>query len=468
MRFGSCCLLTVALAAFVFGGCDSDSSESVSIDPAEQLPGGATTNTLLLGPNAYAAHVPNITFEHEGDFFTGNSFFNKPWVESPSSTTTRDGLGPLFNARSCSACHFKDGRGAPPTAEDPIALGLLFRLSGGAPAPHGQIVPDPVYGGQLHPFGISGVPPEAKFEITYNEVHETFDDGTPYTLLDPTYAFFDLAYGPFSDNLQVSPRVAPAVIGMGLLEAIEVERLEELADPDDADGDGISGEVSRVYDPDSGGTDVGRFGWKAEQPTVRSQTTGAFLGDIGITTDDRPGQTCTESQAQCLEATSGGEPEIEEHLLNKVVVYASMLAVPIRTVWDTPEVLRGKAHFGVIGCASCHVPSHQTGEHDTLPELSNHRIWPYTDLLLHDLGPGLADGRPVNSASGSEWRTPPLWGLSHLEDVSGHQRLLHDGRARGVVEAILWHGGEAESARDAFRALSAEGRSDLVRFVESL
>jgi CxxC motif-containing protein (DUF1111 family) len=212
---------------------------------------------------------------------------------------------------------------------------------------------------------------------------------------------------------------------------------------------------------------AGRFGWKAEQPTVLQQSAGAFLGDMGITSRLFPAQNCPDAQADCMDAVTGGEPEIEDERLEKVGIYARSVAVPVRRSLDNDEVLRGKQLFGEAGCTSCHTPKHETGDGE-LEELSNQTIRPYTDLLLHDMGEALSDDRPSYAAEGNEWRTPPLWGVGLIEDVNDHLELLHDGRARGFAEAILWHGGEGEAAADAFRALSKDERAALVRFLESL
>jgi CxxC motif-containing protein (DUF1111 family) len=271
-----------------------------------------------------------------------------------------------------------------------------------------------------------------------------------------------------SDDVLISPRVAPATIGMGLLEAIPDSRLEGLADPNDEDDDGVSGKINRVWDVVERRTRIGRFGWKAEQPTVRQQSAGAFLGDMGITTDLFDTADCTPSEVECAVALDGGTPEAPRDVLDRVELYMRLVAVPARNGADDPDVLAGRAIFSDIGCAACHVPRHVTGDVEGLPEVSAQTIFPYTDLLLHDLGLALSDERPSFDAEGTEWRTPPLWGLHYYDAVNGHDRLLHDGRARGVAEAILWHGGEAEPATDRFRALTAAQRAQLVDFVESL
>lgn len=437
----------------------------IAFEAGENLPGGATTNDLFLGVNAFMRPAANASRESESDFFSGNSFFNQSWVEAPASTVNRDGLGPLFNARSCSACHFKDGRGAPPLqAGDPF-VGLLFRLS--VPDGNGGTKNEPTYGGQFQPVALPDVAAEGLPTITLTERVFTFEDGDSITLQVPRYGFVDLAYGPMQDDVMVSPRVAPQMIGLGLLEAIPEAVLRARADPDDVDGDGIRGVLQQSLDRKTGQIVAGRFGWKGEEPTVFQQSAGAFVNDIGITSDVFPDEICTAAQEQCIEAADGSV-EIRADLLDKVGVYSSILAPPVRPSAKTPEIIAGKQLFNDLGCVACHVPSYTTGTHPSLPELSDQRIWPYTDLLLHDMGEDLADGRPVGLANGQQWRTPPLWGIGLFLTINGHQRLLHDGRADGVAEAIIWHGGEAEAARDAFAALSAADRALVIEFVESL
>jgi CxxC motif-containing protein (DUF1111 family) len=268
-----------------------------------------------------------------------------------------------------------------------------------------------------------------------------------------------------------SPRVAPAVFGLGLLAAVPAEALEALADPDDVDGDGISGRVNHVWDAQAQAPAIGRFGWKANQPNLLQQTAGAFLGDMGITSSLFPAGECAAAQEQCLVQPSGGEdgaPELSDSLLASVVHYMHTLAVPARRRVDDLEVLEGKRLFMDSGCAECHVPKLETGALEGFAELSGQVIRPYTDLLLHDMGDDLGDGRPDFEATGNEWRTPPLWGIGLVHTVNRHDYLLHDGRARGVLEAVLWHGGEAEAARDAVLALSETDRRRLVAFLESL
>jgi len=433
------------------------------LEDGEWLPGGEVgTNALLLGVNSFKMPMPGLSEEHEALFYSGNSWFNQSFVSAPATTTTRDGLGPLYNATGCSSCHFNDGRGAPP--EDGLAplAGLLLRLSTASGDP------DPVYGGQLQDVGILGVPPEAVPRIVWTAVSGSHDDGTPYELLAPDYLLESPTHGPFAIDLQVSPRVAPQMIGLGLLDAVPEAHLLAASDPDDLDGDGISGRPQWSEHPITGEVALGRFGWKGEAIDVEVQSAGAFNGDLGLTSDLFPVDDCTSVQTECLAAPDGGSPEIEGYILERVVLYSRTLAVPARRAWDDDDVLLGKGVFAWLGCGDCHTPSHTTGTFAPLPELEGQTIWPYTDLLLHDMGEGLADHRPVGEASGREWKTPPLWGLGLVPDVNGHTRYLHDGRARSLEEAILWHGGEAEAAADGFRALPVEERQALLRFLEDL
>ncbi len=433
--------------------------ERAVVEDGEWLPGGAGTNTLMLGSNAFIMPAANLSPEDESAFYSGNSFFNEAWVEAPASTASRDGLGPVFNARSCSGCHFKDGRAPAPDGSE--VLGSLVRLG-----ENGH--PHEVYGGQLQDRANPGVPAEAAVAVDWDERPGAYADGSPHSLRAPVLRLSDWAHGDPGPALETSLRVAPQMSGLGLLEAIPDAAIEALADPDDRDGDGISGRVQRVVDPETGAPAIGRFGWKAEQPRVRTQSAGAFAGDMGITSPVAPADDCTAAQHACLAAENGGTPELSEELLQKVAIYAAALAVPVRREWDGDEVLRGKWLFGELGCAACHTPHHQTGPTAPVSGMADQDIWPYTDLLLHDMGPGLADHKAVDAATGQEWRTPPLWGLGMVPEVNGHDHLLHDGRARGHAEAILWHGGEAQPARDAFAALDADDRAALVRFLESL
>jgi CxxC motif-containing protein (DUF1111 family) len=437
-------------------------------DPLGERTGGATT-VYATGRNAFSFPAANLSDPERTRFFIGNSFFKRNWVEAPASTKKRDGLGPHFIARSCGGCHTEDGRGAPPEpGEQPV--GLLLRLSVPGTGPHGGVRPEPTYGDQLSNAAMQGVKPEAGIVITHREVHGRFDDGTPYVLRKPEYAFRSLGYGPMAKDVLVSPRVAPQLIGVGLIEAIDEAEILANARAQAAARGPVKGAPNRVWDEPSKRLMLGRFGWKANVATIAHQTGGAFNGDIGITSSVFPQEACTPAQKDCLAAPRGGEgrgPEIDDETFGNVVFYQATLAPPARRAPSHPQVLRGQALFHAAQCGMCHRPSYVTAR-AARKALEGQRIWPYTDLLLHDMGPALADGRRDFLANGRQWKTPPLWGIGLIRDVNGHTRLLHDGRADGVLQAILWHDGEAAQSRKRVLGMSKEEREALVKFVESL
>ena len=454
--------------------------------PFEARPAGAATVRVLPDANAFSQPSGNLTFEDELDFRLGNGLFRKLWVSSPSSTLASDGLGPLYNARSCQRCHIKDGRGHPPENAEDNAISMFLRVSvmdpDGVPdnaamaeiADYIATLPDPVYGHQLQDFAIQGHASEYSLGITYDEDIVTLADGTDVALRQPTYTADDLGYGPLHPEAMLSPRVAPQMIGLGLLEAIPAADILAEADPQDRDGDGISGRPNIVWSVEHARPMLGRFGLKAGSPTIKQQSAEAFAGDIGISNPliKAGSGECTANQAACITAIHGNDAargtEIDAEGLRLVTFYSRNLGVPARRDVDDPQVLRGKEVFHATGCASCHTPSFVTHRLTDQPEQSFQLIWPYTDMLLHDMGPGLADHRPEARATGREWRTAPLWGIGLTEQVSGHTYFLHDGRARSLLEAILWHGGEAQAQRDAVVTMPTEDREALLRFLESL
>lgn len=438
-------------------------SIAVNSDAVDENPAGTGT-VRDKSANAFGFVLKGVTVEQNGFFGSGNSFFRQPWVKAPSSTSDQDGLGPVFNATSCGACHNKDGRGIG-YRKGKVDLSLLFRLSH-----HGANgdSPHPLYGDQLNPSGILGVPGEGKVKVIFAPVVGNYPDGEAYGLQQPVFDFSGLTYGAIGPEAIFSPRVAPQVIGLGLVENIPPEQILEIADPEDADGDGISGRPNWVANVENGLLQLGRFGWKANQPSLRQQVAGAFSGDMGLTSALFPQLSCMPNQLECLAAISGGDPEVSDGILGRVIFYSQTLSVPARRAPKDPEVVRGKALFHQVQCASCHHPNFTTGFESPIEVLNRQSIWPYSDFLLHDMGEALADHRPDGQASGREWRTPPLWGIGLLKVVSGHTNLLHDARARNVEEAILWHGGEAEKSRDAFKNLSKADREALLRFVEDL
>jgi CxxC motif-containing protein (DUF1111 family) len=456
-------------------------TDFTAAQPFEANSGGAATVRATGTADAFSFPSANIGFDGEMDFKLGNALFRKTWIAAPASTLASDGLGPLYNARACQDCHLKDGRGHVPVAgERGVSMFLRMALPGGsAPAEIADYLatqPDPVYGRQLQDFASPGQTPEGQMQITFHDQPVTLADGTVVTLRAPTYTITDAAYGTLHPDLMLSPRVAPQMIGLGLLEAIPATDILAREDADDADGDGISGRANIVLSPEFGVPMLGRFGLKAGAATVRDQSAGAFSGDMGLSSPLHPAPwgECSAAQTGCRDAPHGQEPgvrdglEVDNAAFDLVAFYARNLGVPARRDVDDPAVLRGKEIFHAAQCAACHVPNHVTNRLDGQDAQSFQLIWPYTDMLLHDMGEGLADGMPESRASGSEWRTPPLWGIGLTQQVSGHTEFLHDGRARSLLEAILWHGGEAQGARAAVVALPKPDRDALITFLESL
>ncbi|WP_296250476.1 di-heme oxidoredictase family protein [Pseudomonas sp. UBA4194] len=464
-------LLAVGLA-----GCD-DAPRFTQAEPGEaQSAGDATVRKFDV--NAYSMPSANLSPVRRLDFSVGNSFFRSPWVIAPSTTTARDGLGPLFNTNACQNCHIKDGRGHPPETDAVNAVSMLVRLSLPDSEPYAQVierlgvVPEPVYGVQLQDMAIPGVVPEGKVRVSYEPVPVRFKDGTVVELRKPQLQISQLGYGALHPQTQFSARVAPPMIGLGLLEAIPEQAILDNAKAQAQSSGPIKGRPNQVWDDAQGKTVLGRFGWKAGQPNLNQQNVHAFSGDMGLTTSLRPADDCTPSQTDCLQAPNGnglgGEPEVSDNILRLVLFYTRNLGVPARRDVDSPQVLAGKNLFYQAGCQGCHVPQYVTSSQAAEPEQRNQTIRPYTDLLLHDMGPGLADQRSEFKAGGQDWRTPPLWGIGLNETVSGHTQYLHDGRARNLLEAVLWHGGEAQAAQQQVLQFNAEQRAALLAFLNAL
>lgn len=465
--------LALALLGLSGLGMAQTSTDPSGFDPQERFPGGSTTVNKF-DSNAFSLPSANLAPTRRLDFSVGNSFFRNPWVIAPATTTSRDGLGPLFNTNACQNCHIKDGRGHPPAADAVNAVSMLVRLSIPAQATDAEllakkgVVPEPVYGGQLQDMAIPGVAPEGRVRVSYTPLPVTFADGSVVELQQPQVEISELGYGPMHPDVLMSARVAPPMIGLGLLEAIAEEDILANQDPDDLNGDGIRGRANRVWSHETQALALGRFGWKAGQPSMRQQNADAFFNDMGLSTPLLSGSACTEQQTDCLAAPDGGAPEVNAKIEAQVLFYSRNLAVPARRNPDSPEVLKGKQLFQQANCHSCHTPRFVTRKDAAEPELAEQVIFPYTDLLLHDMGEGLADQRPEFLASGRDWRTPPLWGIGLTEAVSGHTRFLHDGRARNLMEAVLWHSGEAEASKQQVLQFSQPERDALLAFLNSL
>jgi CxxC motif-containing protein (DUF1111 family) len=409
-------------------------------------------------------------------FALGQVVFRRQWVSAPASTTASDGLGPLYNARACAQCHLGGGRGQPPTA-------LVVRLSVPPRTPAERALlaerkikalPEPTYGMQLQAFAIQGHRSEGRIEVSYEEVSVVLGDGEVVRLRKPSYRLAALGYGPLRDDVAISPRVAPSLVGLGLIEMVPEEQvLERVRGP--GEGEGVRGVAGRIWSQERGKVVLGRFGWKADGPTLRQQVAEAFAVDLGISSSlvRQPAGDCTAQQVQCQSAADGrstryGGHELADAVLDLVTVYVASADLPIRQAAVAEAMREGEAHFHAAGCAECHRPSFTTSSTRGPAHLRGRVIWPFTDLLLHDMGEDLADAQPGPAADGRMWRTAPLWEVGRAQTPDGRQTFLHDGRARSVVEAVLWHGGEARAARDAFARLTAAERGALIAFVESL
>jgi CxxC motif-containing protein (DUF1111 family) len=449
----------------------------------ENLSGGA--GTFPGKADAKAMSHPDATLDDPGveRFRLGFALFKKMWAQAPSSTQASDGLGPLFNARSCQSCHAREGRGRPP--ENGVdSESFLFRLARtptndaerAALAAHERLnFPDPVYGQQLQDKGVTGLRGEGSPVVTYTDKVVTLAGGETVTLRAPSYSVADLGYGPLDPHTTLSPRIAQSLPGMGLLDAIPEAEILAGAERQSKANDGIHGRPNRVRDPKTGEVMIGRFGWKAQNQTVRAQAAAALSSDIGISSPDAPDPygDCTQAETACRKMPTGvqkrlGDTEAPDPVLELLTAYTANLAVPARRDADQPDVLAGKALFYQAGCATCHTPKFVTARNAAEPQYAFQLIWPYSDLLLHDMGEGLADGQQVGEATGRDWRTAPLWGIGLAQTVNGYQAYLHDGRARTLEEAILWHGGEGERARNAYAALARDDRQKLLKFLGSL
>ena len=467
-----------------------------SFDPQEIKQGG-DTGISITSSESYSKPSSNITASRKGSFFIGNAFFRQPWVIAPASTDSRDGLGALFNVAACQSCHVKDGRGhAPMTAEDD-ADSLLIRLAMPATTDEQrqqlkdsliEKVAHPMYGGQLQDRGIQGVPAEARIAVQWTDKPVTFADGYVETLRAPTFNLTNPGYGAFDEDLMVSPRIALPMIGLGLLEQIPDANIKKQAASNHKNNSDIKGKFNWVMDPQTGKVALGRFGWKAGQTKLITQNQSAFNEDMGLTSNIRPHESCTPLQTACLKATTGadeqgnGKPavEVSDEVAKFVEFYTRNLAVPHRRNADDKLVLAGKKRFYDMGCQSCHTPRYQLPKTDD-DNLEQHGqvIYPYTDLLLHDMGDDLADrtiaGKlpPKNLqveflANSYEWRTPALWGVGLAQTVDPQATFLHDGRARTLMEAVLWHGGEAKKQQQKVLMLDKQGRTELSAFLQSL
>lgn len=426
----------------------------------KRLSGGAAT-VFDESSRAFTHMVDGLNGVDAKAHELGDGAFEQTFVAWPAPVN--GGLGPIFNNVSCISCHHNDGKGTPTSGL--VNSSMLFRLSNGTADIFGAPGVVSGYGGQLQDVALQGRMPEAHVDISYEPLTVQYADGSSASLRKPAYTVSAWSNGIPPTGTLVSPRMAPPVFGLGLLELVPRETIEAMADESDADGDGISGKANYGYNPLTKQMEIGRFGLKATVPTIELQVAGAYNQDMGIT------------NSILAEESAAGQPqadpiphriELPDSVLHAVIFYIKTLAVPARRNVDVPQVMNGEQLFTQMQCASCHRPQLQTGTDVRFPPLSNQRIQPFTDLLLHDMGEGLADGRPDYKANGNEWRTTPLWGIGLFVRTNGIGYYLHDGRARSLEEAILWHGGEAAKARENFRTATKEQRDALVAFLKSL
>lgn len=451
-------LLAAASMVLVFACQKADVIGGNDID--EWFSGGKQT-VFDQGSGAFSHAFPELTEDKDRLHEIGDIAFEATFVTAPNDHNP--GLGPLFNSVSCTSCHIGDGRGKPPGPGEAM-VSMLIRLSISGTDAHGGPNPVPGFGGQLQPRAVFGKQPEAGVDVTYSYQTYTFPDGEEYELRTPNYTLVN-PYTTMPGGVMLSPRIAPPVFGLGMLQAIAEADILRNEDINDINGDGISGKANRVYNVETGTQTLGRFGWKAGQPTVLQQTAGAYNEDMGLANPIYPVESAW-GQPQMLGMEN--DPAVSDSILHAVAFYVRTLAAPARRNVDNPAVVRGKALFTQLKCANCHIPQARTEVNVAFPELSNLNIFPYTDLLLHDMGPALADNRPEYLANGFEWRTAPLWGIGLTQAVNGHNYFLHDGRARNFIEAIMWHGGEAETPKNNFKQLPKADRDALIKFLESL
>jgi CxxC motif-containing protein (DUF1111 family) len=426
---------------------------------------------------AYTEPAAVLTPKQRQAFMVGRNVFHRKWA-AVVSLNGDWGLGPTFNAIQCSECHVRDGRGTPPSRRDEQLLSVLVRLSIPGEDEHGGPKPHPNYGDQFQNRALQGqsvdfafshqpIPAEAELYMDWEDRPVTFADGEEVVLRKPRLRMENLNFGPLGPDVMTSVRIAQPLVGLGLLDAVPEETILALARRQKEQG--LNGHVNYVWDAINRRVALGRYGWKANQPSLKQQVAAAAIGDMGVTSNLFPDQNCPPVQELCRRELPGNMPEIVNHELDALEFWLRGLAVPARRNVEDPQVQRGERLFSEAQCALCHVPEMKTAPaFPPLPQLANQTLRAYTDLLLHDMGEALADGRPDFRAGPRDWRTPALWGLGLSQAVNGSTAMLHDGRARNVTEAILWHGGEAEPSREIFHNMPKTDRDALLKFLESI
>ncbi|MCD4758413.1 MAG: thiol oxidoreductase [Arcobacteraceae bacterium] len=423
----------------------------------------------------FSQQITGLNNEQIDKFIEGKSFYRIPWVEAPSATTARDGLGPLFNANTCISCHPKNGKGSIYNENGSISRSYIIRVSipSNGSKQHQDIlkfngfVSEKTYGSQISINGSLNVPFEAKPLVAYKDITVTYPDGEIVTLKQPLHGvdhqLTNLNYGKLHEKVSLSSRLAPALLGLGLLEQITDEQILANEDIDDINKDGISGKANIVYSPQDKTFKVGRYTYKASAPSVIHQSAAAANNDMSLTSPLFPNENCTNAQENCLKAPKGDAMRADTpfdlpiHRLESIAFYLKNLKIPKSTITE----FEGEKLFAQIGCIKCHIPSFNLA--------NSYKVKPFTDMLLHDMGEGLSDGRVEFKATEQEWRTAPLWGIGkHKLTLKKEPELLHDGRAKTIEEAILWHGGEALKIKNDFMSLTKEQRNKVINYIKEL
>ncbi len=454
-------ILSLGVAVYGFSRCNkSEAFPASGYD--DRLSGGSFT-ILDVSTQAFSQGIDGLSARQQVVHNIGDGTFAQVFVAAPAPHF--GGLGPVFNNIACINCHRNDGGGFPTFGSS--NSGMLMRISIPGTDQHGGALAAPGFGVQVQDQCLLGTVPEASVGLNYTDLPVTYPDGSTVTLRSPSYALIN-PYTTLPADYLLSPRLAPRLVGMGLLENIPESTILSFVDAGDQNGDGITGKANYVYDGYTGKTELGRFGVKANTPTLLMQVATAYQQDMGVTSYAQPVESAFGQSQMSIVGSADTSPELVDSLLNYVTFYVQTLAVPARRDVNDSTNIRGLALFNQINCSGCHRQTMYTGVNAGI-NLSSQRIHPYTDLLVHDMGPGLADGRPDFLATGSEWRTAPLWGIGLLQKTNGGTGYyLHDGRARTIEEAILWHDGEAAKSKQAFMQLSQTDRAALMTFLGSL
>ncbi|MEJ6122918.1 hypothetical protein MT390_13705 [Vibrio sp. 2-Bac 85] len=410
-------------------------------------------NTLVLGAtggvatveyqenNGFLQFIPDLDIQEYNGASQGRELFIATWGPAPGARDLLDGYGPLAITDSCANCHESSSRAESLKSDGSTGNGILFRLRD----IEGNV--DSMLGAQLQTYSADGVPEGSVSwsEGSSNEILFHLNDNV----------------NALDEGIVLAPRLSPQLIGMGLLDLVPESVILEYQDINDTDMNGISGRANQQQQC------IGRFGWKAIHCSLDGQIVGALQQDMGLTSTLNPAEPCSDNQGICNIYPSGGDPEVSDKSVQDINDFLTILAVPERRINNHETFLAGRALFNSTGCNACHRETLSTGEVERFPILSNQTFYPYTDLLLHNMGPELSDGAKESGAEADEWRTPPLWGLGLIEGDE-KSRFLHDGRALTIEQAILWHGGESESAKETYSQLTNDEKDALLAFLRAI